>query len=124
MPNLYLKYVRDNDDNFVVFNKMNHSVAHVDFKPFMGNIKSAGFLGINRISGKVVCGGRSESLNIDSIPDDDSQFFTDYFSHKKLCYIFGNSVLVFASNHPIDEFDRFDVEMVSNCGNLTDIAFL
>ena len=124
MPNLYLKYVRDKDDNFVIFNKMNHSVAHVDFKPFMGNIKTAGFLGINRISGKVLCGGRSESLNIDSIPDDDSQFFTDFFRHKKLCHILGNSGLVFATNLTIDDFGHFDLEMISNCGNLTDITCL
>jgi len=124
MPGLHLKYVRYEDDNFVIFNKTNHALAHSDFKFSMGNIKTACFLGINRIRKKVVCGGRSESLNVDSIPDDDSEFFTNYFKNKNICYILGNSGLVFASNLTIDDFGHFDIEMVSNCVNLTDIAFL
>ena len=125
MPNLYLKYVRDEDDNFVIFNKNNHSVAHKDFKPFMGNLKSAGFLGINRINGKVVCGGRSESLNVDSIPENDTEFFTNFFKSDSNCYILGNSYVIFASNKPIDEFEGFHkIELMSDEASITDVVFL
>lgn len=36
MPRMNLKYVRDDKDNFVIFNKNNHSVYHRDFKKIHG----------------------------------------------------------------------------------------
>lgn len=124
MPRLHLKYVRDEDDNFVIFNKTNHAVAHSDFKFSFGKIKSAGFMGTNRISGRIMCDGRSESLNKDSLPIDDSEFFSRYFKHAKPCFIFSNSTVVFASNMPIETFEKFNVEMVTNHANIMVISTL
>lgn len=124
MPANNLKYVLDENSNFVIFPKHNHAVAHVDFKRYLGKIKSAGFMTVNRINGRVSCGGRSDSLNVDSIPDTDSHFFTDFFRHKNICYIHGCSLVVFATNMYESNFSVWNVENVTNCANLTDIVHL
>lgn len=123
----HLKYVIDDDNKFVIFHKVNNTM-HSDFKVFLGKIKSAGFLHFNRINGKFVCKGRSESLNVDSNPVSDSAFFTDFFRNKETCYIMGGIdepfKLVFATNLSLDEFDGWDMDYVTNCANLDDIGCL
>lgn len=124
MPQLNLKYVIDVEDNFVIFSKSNSQYVHADFKPYLGEVKSAGFMGINRINNRVVCNGRSNTLDVDSIPLNDSYFFSNFFKNKEQCFIHGGSSLVFATNLPVDTFHRMDVEMVTNVANTTDIVFL
>lgn len=124
MPQLNLKYVLDIDNNFVIFSKTDHQYAHADFKPYLREIKSAGFMGINRINNRVVCNGRSNTLDVDSMPVDDSEFFSNFFKNKEICYIHGGASVVFATNLPVETFNRMDVEMCTNVANTTDIVFL
>lgn len=89
----------------------------------MGNIKSAGFMGINRIKQRVVCNGRSDSLNVDSLLED-SDFFTNYFNQSLECNVYGNSTVVFASNMPIESFEQFNVELGDSDVNLSLLTYL
>ena len=65
------KYVRFEDYGFVIW-PMSHSISHADMgRRFSveGRPISAGFVSFAK--GVVCCYGRSESLNMDRLPDDE-----------------------------------------------------
>jgi hypothetical protein len=95
-----LKYIIDSNNNFVLFNRQSITM-HSDMKPFFdGKIVGAGFCRING-GGRVVCTGRSETLNIDSRPKEDSDIITNYFKENHCKIVAGEGSpfdIVFATN--------------------------
>lgn len=110
-----LKYIIDSNNNFVLFNRQSET-SHVDMKPFFeGKIVGAGFCRVHG-GGRIVCQGRSETLNIDSRTED-GEILTEYFAKEKVCNSFvGNYYpfkTVFATNIK-GFFDNSSFEFIEN----------
>ena len=122
---LTLKYVIDSNNDFILFNR-HSSTNHSDVKPlFDGKVVSAGFCLI-KLNGEIVCSGRSETLNLSSRPELDSEILNDYFKDGNVCLLVDGKTIpfntLFATN--VKDIEDYDFEILDNNADIHEVKYL
>lgn len=117
-----MKYVIDEDHNFIIFNQIGNTFSHRDVGMFLGNIKSAGFIHIDVFTHTIKCSGRSDTLNIDSDENDSHIFMT--ILTDRIYHIHGSEYIVFASNLPNHHFNSLNTETAVENATIDDVVCL